>query len=138
MSLNFYLVELFPSLISQIYAPAYGLEKMAIISEDFASDIDTLATLDSCVKNLTKNQPSCVASTKFNPFFFPSQMDIILARDEDEEDDDIFLSDHIQCVETRVDVVNSMTGEPAMTARICAHPAILDEMEGRSEFFVVH
>lgn len=138
MNLNFYLMEIFEPLVGNFYANKdYGIAKIAAVSDDFFTDIESISVVDSTLKRMLSTNDSLKLQTEFNPDFFPS-----LRRDEDnsaisEEDDDIEEGSEWAAVEMRFELVNNLSGAMVAKAQICAHPSSIPSPDNL-EFSVLH
>ena len=138
MSRFFYLTEMQQPMINKIYHdPKYGLHKISVISEDFDCDIETLKEANHTISKMTNGFSNIISETDFNPVFFPSLITEELLISESEEEDETSFDGLNLLVHARITVSDFITNNIVMTSKVCAHPGIVREMEGRNEFVVV-
>ena len=135
MNLNFYLMEIFEPMVDDFYANKdYGIEKIAAVSDDFFTDIESISVVDSTLKRMMNSNEGLKLQTMFNPDFFPS-----LKKDKDdvvkteEEYDELAWT----AVEMRFMLIDDLSGELVAKAQICAHPSSIPSPDNL-EFSVLH
>ena len=69
---NCYLIELKNFGISALLNDEFNLAYLAIVSDDFTSDIDALLACDSVIDTFKKINNNIQIENKFNPLHFPS------------------------------------------------------------------